>query len=137
MTTPMIWNWRGKTAPEAARPELVSFYDFVPTVCDLLDAPLPDRNLCGRSYLPAVLNRFFPKQQPWRNLVFGHFRNTEMARDARYKLVLRNGGQGPNELYDVRDDPRERVNQFDNAEFVTVRERLAGELEGWRKRYSA
>jgi arylsulfatase A-like enzyme len=137
MTTPMIWNWRGKTAPEAARPELVSFYDFVPTVCDLLDAPLPDRNLCGRSYLPAVLNRFFPKQQPWRNLVFGQFRNTEMARDARYKLVLRNGGQGPNELYDVRDDPRERVNQFDNAEFVTVRERLAGELEGWRKRYSA
>ncbi len=135
--TPMIWNWPGKTAPEAVRPELVSFYDLLPTLCDLTSSPVPaGRNLCGRSYLPLALNRPMPKSQPWRNLVFGQFRNTEMAREARYKIVLRNEGKGPNELYDTREDPREKVNQYENPAFVTVRDRLTRELEAWRKRSS-
>ena len=137
MATPMIWNWRGKTPPEATRPELVSSYDLLPSLCEVSGAPLPQgRNLCGRSYLPAVLNRPFPKKDPWRSLVFGHFRNTGMARDTRYKVVLRNGGSGPNELYDLRADPREKVNQYDNAGFLSVRDRLARELEAWRAKYS-
>ncbi len=137
VATPMIWNWLGKVPPEAERPEVVSFYDVLPTLCEATRSPLPaDRNLCGRSYLPLVLNQPLPKKEIWRNLVFGHFRDTEMARDARYKIVLRNGGQGPNELYDVRSDPREKVNQYANPEFITVRDRLTRELERWRNRYS-
>ena len=94
------------------------------------------RNLAGRSFLPIAKRDPLPKNQPWRNVVFGHFRNTEMARDTRYKLVLRNEGKGPNELYDVGNDPREKVNQYENAQFVTVRDRLAKELADWRRRIS-
>lgn len=138
VATPMIWNWLGKVPPEAVRPELVSFYDVLPTLCDAADAPVPsDRRLCGRSYLPLAFGQALPKKQVWRNLVFGHFRNTEMARDARYKVVLRNDGSGPNELFDTREDPRERVNQYNNPAFVTVRERLTRELATWRKQYSS
>ncbi|HWR52748.1 MAG TPA: sulfatase-like hydrolase/transferase [Bryobacteraceae bacterium] len=138
VSTPMIWNWLGKTPPEAVRPELVSFYDVLPTLCDAADVPVPaDRRLCGRSYLPLALGQALPKEQVWRNLVFGHFRNTEMARDARYKVVLRNDGSGPNELFDTREDPRERVNQYENSAFVTVRERLTRELAAWRKQTSS
>ena len=78
-----------------------------------------------------------PKKQPWRNLVFGHLRNTEMARDNRYKLVERNDGKGPNELYDLRVDTREKVNQYANPQFVTVRDRLGRDLQTWRKQYSS
>jgi arylsulfatase A-like enzyme len=135
--TPMIWNWPGKTPVEAARPELVSFYDVVPTICEAVGVPAPEgRNLCGRSYLALATNKPLPKKQPWHNLVFGHFRNTEMVRDTRYKLVWRNDGQGPNELYDLRTDPREKTNQYDNPQFVGVRDTLAKELEGWRKKYA-
>ena len=135
--TPMIWHWRGKIPVEAARPELVSAYDLVPSLCELTGAvPPPGRNLCGRSYVPLALNQPLPKKQPWRNLVFGHFRNTEMARDNRFKLVLRNGGDGPNELFDLTTDPGERVNQYDNLQYVTVRDRLARALEAWRKQYA-
>jgi arylsulfatase A-like enzyme len=134
---PMIFNWRGRSPVEAARPELVSFYDVLPTLCEAAGAPIPkDRNLCGRSFLPLVTGRSFPKKHPWQNLVFGHFRNTEMARDNRYKLVWRNDGKGPNELYDLRTDPREKHNQFDNPQFITVRDRLAAALDTWRKRFS-
>ncbi|MGC9972894.1 MAG: sulfatase-like hydrolase/transferase [Bryobacteraceae bacterium] len=135
MATPMIWNWRGQIPVEAARPELVSACDFLPTLCELTGvAPPRDRNLPGRSYLPAVFNQPFPKKQPWRNLVFGEFRGVEMARDTRYKLVLRNQGQGPNELFDLRADPREKVNQYANLAFVTMRDRLSAELDAWRKK---
>jgi hypothetical protein len=59
-------------------------------------------------------NRPLPKKQPWRTTVFGHFRNTEMARDLRYKVVLRNDGAGPNELYDLRENPR-RISSLGHA----------------------
>jgi arylsulfatase A-like enzyme len=135
MVTPMIWNWRGQIPVEASRPELVSACDFVPTLCELTGvAPPPGRNLSGRSYLPAAINEPFPKKQPWRNLVFGEFQGVEMARDTRYKLVLRGQGKGPSELFDLRADPREKANQYANPAFVTVRDRLSAELDAWRKK---
>ena len=136
MQVPMIWNWPGKVPVEGTRPELVSFYDVMPALCEVAAVAPPSRELCGRSYLPLALNKPLPKKQPWPTTVFGHFRNTEMARDNRYKLVLRNEGKGPNELFDLTRDPREKANQYDNAQYVTVRERLGRELAGWRRRTS-
>jgi arylsulfatase A-like enzyme len=135
MQVPMIWSWPGKTPPQATRPELISFYDFVPTICDAAGVTPPSRNLTGRSYLSLATGRPLAKgQAPWPTLVFGHFRNTEMARDNRFKLVIRDEGKGPGELFDLRHDPRERVNQYDNPQFITVRERLSKEIAAWRKR---
>ena len=59
-----------------------------------------------------------------------------MARDNRYKLVLRDGGKGPGELYDLVSDPREKANHYANPQYVSVRDRLAGELAAWRKKYA-
>jgi arylsulfatase A-like enzyme len=137
MGVPMIWSWMGHVPPTNTRPELVSSYDLLPTLCEVAGAPLPQgRNLCGRSYLPLALNQKPPKKEPWRNLVFGQYRNTEMARDNRYKLVMRDEGKGPGELYDLTVDAHEKVNQYSNPQYVSVRDRLAGELAAWRKKYS-
>jgi arylsulfatase A-like enzyme len=134
MATPLIWSWPSRVPVEAMRPELVSSYDLVPSLCELTGATLPaGRTLPGRSYLPAVFNEPFPKKNRWRNTVFGEYRDIAMVRDQRYKLVLRNGGKGPNELYAVRADPREKMNQYDNPSFITVRDQLAAELAAWRK----
>ena len=135
--TPMIWHWPGRVPVEATRPEMVSSYDFLPSICDAAGVAAPNRNLCGRSYLALAANKPLPKKEPWRSTVFGHFRNTEMARDNRFKLVLREEGKGPNELFDLKADPREKTNLYENPEFITVRDRLGKELEAWRKRYSS
>lgn len=138
MQVPMIWSWPGRIPTQVVRPELVSFYDFLPTVCEAVGVDAPkDRNLVGRSYFPVVANRLLPKAERWRDLVFGHFRYTEMARDNRYKLIVRHDGKGPNELYDLRQDPRERVNQFDNQAYVTIKQSLLKELDAWRARQRA
>jgi choline-sulfatase len=134
MNVPMIWNWLGKVPPEAVRPELVSFYDMMPTLCEASGIEPPfGRNLCGRSYLHLATNK--PSKQPWRNLVFGHFRYAEMARDARYKIVVRRKGEGPNELYDLTADPREKANHYDNPEYLLVKQRLTRDLDAWRAKY--
>ncbi len=132
---PMIWSWPGQIPTYINRPEMVSLYDFLPTLTEAIGLK-PATNLCGRSYLPILTNRPLPKKQPWRQLVFGHFRNTGMARDNYFKVVVRNGGKGPNELFDLRKDPREMVNLYDNPGFNTVRDHLAKELAAWREKYS-
>ncbi len=135
MQVPMIWHWFGKVPPEAVRPELVSFYDMMPTLCEAAGVTPPTgRNLCGRSYLHLAMNR--PSEAPWPTYLFGHFRYAEMARDGRYKMILRQQGQGPGELYDLRTDPREKTNQYENPQFLLVRERLGRELEAWRKKHA-
>jgi arylsulfatase A-like enzyme len=135
VAVPLFWQWQGHVPPEAVRPEVVSAYDLVPAVCALTGSAQPAGKLPGRSYLPAVLNMPFPKKQPWRSLAFGEFGDAVMARDKRYKLVLRAAGKGPNELYDDITDPREKVNQYDNPGFVTIRDGMTREIEGWTKNY--
>jgi arylsulfatase A-like enzyme len=130
----MIWNWPGRTPVEAMRPELVGSCDLFPSLCDVTGVTVPEgRGLSGRSYLPLATNQPLPKKQPWRNIVFGQFLNAESARDVRHKLVQRNDGAGPNEFYDLSKDPRERVNQYPNDEYITMRTGLAKDLAQWRK----
>jgi hypothetical protein len=40
-------------------------------------------------------------------------------------------------LYDLGVDARERVNQYENPQFVTVRTSLAAALANWKQTYSA
>ena len=43
---------------------------------------------------------------------------------------------GKSELYALVTDPAERVNQFENPQFVTIRNSLTAELNAWKQRYS-
>ncbi len=137
VAAPMLWSWQGHVPPLAVRPEVVSAYDLVPTICDITPAELPDRNLCGRSYLALVTGKPLPKKQPWRTTIFAQCRDTAMARSDRYKVIVRNEGKGPGELYDDKVDARERVNQYDNPQFMTIRSSHSAELAKWKRMYSA
>jgi len=136
VATPIFWSWPGHIPGVAHRPELVSAYDFVPTVCELLSLDLPNRNLCGRSYAPIVTAKPLPKKSPWRSALCAQYGNTAMAREDRYKLIVRNDGKGPNELYDMVVDGGEKINQADNAEFLTIHNELQAILDQWKKQYS-
>jgi len=137
LATPMIWVWPGRVPAQSSRPELISAYDLLPTVCETFSLDPPPRNLCGRSYMLLATGKPLPKKQSWRTTVFAHYRNTGMARIHRHKLVLRDGGKGPGELYGLIADPAEKINQYDNPQFVTIRNSLTAELNTWKQRYSA
>jgi arylsulfatase A-like enzyme len=133
---PLVWCWPGRVPAQEERMELVSTYDLLPTLCDLVSAAVPSRNLCGRSYLPLATGRRLPKKQTWRNTVFGQYRDTAMARTERYNLVLRNDGKGPNELFDLPADPAEHADQIDNEQYISVKNTLSGELAQWKRQYA-
>ncbi len=135
--TPMFWNWPGRVPVEGVRPEVINGDDLLPSLCEVAGIKAPaKRPLDGRSYVLPVTNRPLPKKAPWRNLVFSECGNTEMVRSARFKLVVRDGGKGPGELYDLRKDPRELVNQYDNAEYVSFRSTMMRDLDLWRMKYT-
>jgi arylsulfatase A-like enzyme len=136
VNTPMIWSWPGHVPAFGDRPEVVGSTDFVPTICDLTGIE-PAGNLSGRSYLLLATAKPLPKKEKWRATTFAQLANTGMARADRYKLVERDGGKGPGELYDLVTDPVEKVNQYDNPQFETVRTGLTAELRAWQQKYSA
>jgi arylsulfatase A-like enzyme len=133
VATPLIVSWPMRVPPGGVRPEVVSGYDLVPSLCDLVGATAPAQT-CGGSYALLATGKPLPKKQHWRTAVFAHLDNTWMARAERYKLVARDGG--PGELYDLQADHGEKTNQFDNPQFLTVKTQLAGELTQWRQKYA-
>jgi choline-sulfatase len=136
--TPLLVSWPGRIPTGTSRPELVSSADLVPTVCEIAGISVSSGlNLSGRSYLTVASGKPLPKRQTWKDLVFGELRGVEMARDNRFKLLLRPEGQGADELYDLRKDPNERINQFDNQEYADVRIRLEAELRAWHEKYAS
>jgi arylsulfatase A-like enzyme len=129
VAVPLVWNWPAQVPPGSLRPEIVSLCDVLPTLCELTGTPVPSP-ITGRSMVRAVLDRPYPKKQRWPDLACARMDGTLMARDARYKLVLRIGG--PGELYDLANDPAEAHNRFDEPEFSVVRNDLTRELSNWK-----
>jgi arylsulfatase A-like enzyme/Flp pilus assembly protein TadD len=119
------WGDRGRSAAQ------VSTVDIVPTVLDLLGLPAQD-GLDGRSLAPLVLDprserpglayseTYFPRfHYGWQHL--------RSVRDGAWKLI-----DAPRpELYDVRGDPGETTNVYDEHREIAegLRERL-GEMAG-------
>jgi hypothetical protein len=65
--------------------------------------------------------------------VYGQYRNTRMARVSRYKVILRDQGKGPGELYDLSVDPREKLNQYANPGFISIRDQLTRQMAAFEK----
>jgi arylsulfatase A len=137
VATPMIWRWPMRLPPQTVRPEWMGACDLLPTICEIAGATVPKRNYSGRSYYPILLGRTLPKKQAWRSVKFSHLDDTDMIRDSRYKMILRGGGKGPNEFYDLNMDPREANNGIEAGQFASIRPGLMEEIAKWRQAYSA
>lgn len=111
----VLWSSAGRFEPGRVEP-LARLVDLPPTVCELLDLPLAGAALEGASLLPLIEGRgparlAFAQRRPvdGHALALGWTDETLHAlQDGRHKYV-RHGGGG-DELYDLRDDPRERRN---------------------------
>jgi len=130
--TPLIWTWSSRFPPQTVRNDVVNSYDLMPALHELTGVTPP-----SVSYLPYVYGRRLGKKQSWPGIAFGRAGDTEMARDDRYKLILRSQGKGVTELYDETADAREQVNQVDSPKFANMRERLTAQVAAWRGKASA
>jgi len=107
-------------------------HDFMPTLLDYVNLPLPDTNLPGRSFLPALRG----EQTAGRDavVIYDEYGYCRMIRRTDWKYVHRYP-DGPNELYDLINDPDERQNLVDEQEQAHRIKDLRGQMEDWFNKY--
>ncbi|MDE2848025.1 MAG: sulfatase-like hydrolase/transferase [Gemmatimonadota bacterium] len=134
---PALVSQPGRLPEGAVQPAMISAYDFMPTLLSYLDLSVPwDRNLPGRNALDAWMCGAASSDAGRDHVViFDEYGGTRMIRTESWKYVHRYP-DGPDELYDLENDPDERANLADDAGYVRRRRSLRGELEGWFERYA-
>ena len=135
---PMLIRHPGARLGAQRRVEFVDHTDLFQTVLDLagvnLDAGFREvRNYPGRSFAPLLTHN--TPLADWKGVQIGEYGDVRMIRDRRYKLVRRYP-DGPNELFDLRTDPRENMNRFDNPANAPVVARLTEKLDAFFERYA-
>ncbi len=131
---PAIFSHPGRIQENSVSDDMVSAYDFMPTLLDYLDLPMPETgNLPGQTFLPVLEG----KRSSGRDsvVIFDEYGNTRMIRTGKWKYVQRYP-DGPNELWDLTNDPDERTNLIDDPGSQTKIVELRGELEEWFDTYT-
>ena len=111
---PSFWRWPGVLKPDTDVDRIANHFDILPTFADIVGGhPEQKELLHGRSLVPLLKNptapwedrfRFFHKGR-WKAGGAAASRDVNFAvRNQRYRLV------GRNELYDMENDPSQKVN---------------------------
>ena len=131
---PLVWRLPGRIPAGRTCGLLVSNYDFMPTLLGYLglsDRQAKSPESPGRDYSAVLRGRMIP----WDNVVFYEYENSRMVRTDRWKLTRR-FPSGPDELYDLANDPGEKNNLIDKPEQADVQRQLQQRLDAFFKRYA-
>ncbi|MHB8898025.1 MAG: sulfatase-like hydrolase/transferase [Thermoguttaceae bacterium] len=102
--------------------------DLYPTVCDLAGVAVPD-SVEGRGLVPAIHD---PNVCIY-DRVYGHFRDVQrMVRTDKWKLI-HYPQVGRYQLFDLENDPLEKVNLYGRPCYATIVADLRLKLEAWQK----
>ncbi len=121
--------------------DLVSHPDLWATLLEIAGAT-PDAATAAAINSPGVSYLRQLRGEPatnWRSTVMSEYGNARMARTDRYKLIRRYPYAGvsfPDELYDLREDPRETLNRHDNPALQRVVQALGVELDQFFAQYA-
>ena len=130
---PAIFSQPGRLPQGHVADAMVTSYDFMPTLLDYLDLPLPEgRNLPGRSFLPVLRGESDAGHEIV--VIYDEYGPVRMIRTAEWKYVHRYP-DGPHELYDLVNDPDERQNLSDGPGHAKRIRELKGTMEEWFARY--
>ena len=130
---PAIFSQPGRIAAGRVDDSMVSAYDFMPTLLEYLDLPLPEgRNLPGSSFVPALEGRPFQGRDEVE--VFDEYGPVRMVRTREWKYVHRHS-YGPHDLYNLAADPHERQNLAGDPEQQGRIGELRAIMDEWFARY--
>jgi arylsulfatase A-like enzyme len=93
-------------------------------------------NSPGQSYLSQLRGA---AAEDWRTAQILEYGNARMIRTDQYKLILRypfRGVRYPDELYDLKADPRETVNRFAEPQLAGVIKDLSARIDEFFEKYT-
>lgn len=118
---PAIIRWPGVVEAGSVRSEPVSGVDILPTLCDALDAELPERNIDGQSVLPMLVGDQFQRTKP----ILTFFYRTSPAASMRlgdYVLIGHSDDEGRKKTHAIAaaDMPRIKSTELVSFELYNV-----------------
>ena len=134
---PALVSRPGHVPQDLVCDKLLSQYDFAPTLLGYAGlTPDSDQPLPGRDFSAVLRGQSMSDDAPV--FVLDEYGPTRMIRNRNWKYVHRYAG-GPNELYDLANDPLETRNLLDDGTDATAYDNraasLLAELETWYERY--
>ncbi len=139
MRTPLLVKWPGKVAAGSTSDKLVQNLDYAQTMLEIAGVKAPD-DMQGRSLAPLLRG----ENPDWRESLYYHYyegadswhrvAKHEGIRTERYKLI-HFYPLGYWELYDLKEDPQEMNNLYDNPAYATVTNQLKVKLDNLRSSY--
>ena len=112
---PMIAHWPGKIKAGATSDHISAFWDFMPTVCDLIGAETPTQ-MDGISFLPELLGQEQTKHDHlyWEFHEMGGRQAVRLDHWKGVRYQMANNPEAPIALYNLSTDEGETMNVADN-----------------------
>lgn len=130
---PLLWNHPGRIARGSTIPQMVSSYDYLPSILDYLGVPhTRDAKAPGRSYAPLLRGA----KHPWDNRLYFEYSMVRGVRSESLKYVRRTR-EWPSELYDLERDPGEKNNLAGDPAYRHLQASLDSDLDQWFAQYGA
>lgn len=139
LRTPLLIKYPKEIKPGIAIEEMVQNIDYAPTFLDYARVPVPE-NIQGKS-LRGLLKGEHPA---WRDAIYYTFytypavhmvKRHYGVRTHRYKLIHFYYDIDEWELYDLKKDPLEMQNVYNDPAYVKVRKKMHDKLEAIREKY--
>lgn len=133
MRTPLLMRLPESLKKRGDIPQLVQNIDYAPTLLDIAGAPIPE-DMQGVSILPLLKGR---KPAEWRKSLYYHYtefpgehfvRRHYGVRTDRYKLIHFYNDIDSWELYDLKKDPMEMHNEYNNPKYAKTVKQLHDEI---------
>jgi arylsulfatase A-like enzyme len=106
---PMIASWPGKIKPGSETELISSFYDVLPTLCEVAGIKIPE-NTDGISFLPTLLGKKNQKKHEFLFWDFPEYNGQQAVRMGPWKGLRLNMQKGNTEiqLFNLDEDSREQ-----------------------------
>jgi choline-sulfatase len=130
---PLIFSRPGQIPQGLVEERMVCHYDFMPTLLDYLGYENPAAQQLPRSsYAPLLVGGDCPEREAI--VMYDEYGPVRMIRTREHKYIHRYP-YGPNEFYDLREDPEERHNLISEPDRKGLINELKLQMEQWFNRY--
>lgn len=131
---PFLMRYPGVVPSGSVCRQMVSAYDFFPTLLDLLKLDAQQiQKLPGKSFADALCGEVSKGRESV--VIFDEYGPVRMIRSEQYKYIHRYP-YGPDEFYDLTKDPNEEHNLIDDPQMEQTILQMRRQMEQWFNRYA-
>lgn len=134
MQIPLVVRHLGNIAKGMQSDRIINQYDLFPTILEYIGMGEKEiANSPGRSFVPFLKGKDI---SGWGDAAFFEFVTVRVIRTPNWKFMKRLDDEEPNTLYDLTNDPDERVNLINDPAYADVVAELDKKLTQFFDTYS-